>query len=116
MNFYVKFVEDYLTSVKWANKEEEEEKFWQVEGIIKKHSNQLFKFDISFLKFYPNNKIGKKITDKSKSDKILIEEYKNWVLIDTKEVIEYVVKNQLKEIYLDDLKEKLDWNIILPKK
>lgn len=114
MNFYVKFVEDYLTCTRWANEKEKEE-FWQVEGIIKKQSNQLFKFDISFLKIYPNDKIGKKITDKSKSDKILIEEYKNWVLIDTKEVIEYVIKNQLKEVHLNDLKQKLEWNIILSK-
>jgi len=111
---YTKFVNKYLTSVTWASKEEEKQG-WQIKGIIKKHSNQFLKFDISFLKKLPNNLIGKRVTNKSKSDKILLETKLNWVLIDTQEVVQHIIQHKLKTVNLKDLINKLEWNIILKK-
>lgn len=111
---YTQFVNKYLTSVTWAT-EEEKKQDWQIQGIIKKQSNQFLKFDISFLKELPNNLIGKRVTSKSKSDKILLETKLNWVLIDTQEVIQYIVQHKLKSVKLKDLIDKLEWNIILKK-
>ena len=87
---YIDFVNKYLSFIRWAN-EKEQENLWQVEGIITKHSNQFLKFDISFLKSY-NSKIGKRITGHNKSDKILMEKDRNWILLDTEELIQYAIK------------------------
>jgi len=49
----IKFVKEYLTNVKWNNNQT-----WQIEGNIKKLSNQYYKFDISFLKDFTEKKIN----------------------------------------------------------
>lgn len=106
----IEFVKQYLTNIKWNNSDE-----WQVEGIIEKLSNQYLKFDIRFLKDF-SNKQGKLINYNSKADKVLFENDKEWILIDTQELIKYVKISNLKEIKVDDLLSNIDWNIILPKK
>ena len=106
----IKFVNEYLSDIKWNDSED-----WQVEGIIKKLSNQYLKFNIQFLKDYSNKK-GKLINSKSQSDKVLFENDKEWILIDTQELIKYMKITGLKEINLEDLLSNIDWNIILPKK
>lgn len=49
----IQFVKEYLTNVKWNNNQT-----WQIEGNIKKLSNQYYKFDISFLKDFTEKKIN----------------------------------------------------------
>ena len=106
----IKFVKEYLTNVKWNNNNQ-----WQVEGNIKRLSNQYLKFDIRFLNDF-NDKKGKLINSKSKADKVLFEDDKNWILVDTQELIKYMKHYGLKEIKLEELIKNIDWNIILPKK
>ena len=106
----IKFVKEYLTNVKWKDNKD-----WQVEGNIKKLSNQYYKFDIRFLNDF-SGKEGKLINSESQADKILFEDDKNWVLIDTKELIKYMKEYGLKEVKLEELIKNIDWNIILPKK
>jgi len=106
----IKFVKEYLTNIKWKN-----DKDWQVEGNIKKLSNQYYKFDIRFLKDFDDKK-GKLINSKSQADKVLFEDDKNWILVDTQELIKHMKDHSLKEIKLEELIKNIDWNIILPKK
>jgi len=106
----IAFVKQYLTNVKWNNDDQ-----WQVEGIIEKLSNQYLKFDIRFLKDF-SDKQGKLINYNSKADKVLFENEKEWILIDTQELIKYVKISNLKEIRIENLLSNIDWNIILPKK
>jgi hypothetical protein len=106
----IKFVKEYLTNVKW-----EDSKDWQVEGNIKRLSNQYLKFDIRFLKNF-DNKEGKLINSNSQADKVLFEDDQNWILVDTKELIKYMKDHSLKEVKLEELIKNIDWNIILPKK
>ena len=106
----IKFVEQYLSNIKWENNEQ-----WQVEGIIKKLSNQYLKFDIRFLKNFTDKK-GKLINSESQADKVLFEDDKNWILVDTQELIKYMKDHSLKEVKLEELIKSIDWNIILPKK
>jgi hypothetical protein len=47
----IKFVKEYLTNIKWQNN-----KSWQVEGHIKKLSNQYYKFDIRHLSDFADKK------------------------------------------------------------
>jgi hypothetical protein len=106
----IKFVKEYLTNIKWQNN-----KSWQVEGNIKKLSNQYYKFDIRFLKDF-NDKKGKLINSKSQADKVLFEDDQNWILVDTQELIKYMKDHSLKEVKLEELIKNIEWNIILPKK
>lgn len=106
----IKFVNEYLSNVKWNDSED-----WQVEGIINKLSNQYFKFNIQFLKNFTDKK-GKLINSKSRSDKVLFENDKEWILIDTQELIKHMKQHNLKEINLEQLLSNIDWNILLPKK
>jgi len=105
----VKFVKEYLTNVNWINN-----KNWQVEGNIKKLSNQYYKFDIRFLKDFDDKK-GKLISSKSQADKVLFEDDQNWILVDTQELIKYMKDHSLKEVKLEELIKNIEWNIILPK-
>jgi hypothetical protein len=106
----IKFVKEYLTNVKW-----EDSKDWQVEGNIKRLSNQYLKFDIRFLNDF-NDKKGKLINSQSKADKVLFEDDINWILVDTQELIKHMKAYSLKEVKLEELIKNIDWNIILPKK
>ena len=106
----IEFVKQYLSNVKWKDNNQ-----WQVEGIIEKLSNQYLKFDIRFLNDF-NDKRGKLINSKSKADKILFEDDKNWILVDTQELIKHMKTCNLKEIKLEELIKSIDWNIIIPKK
>jgi hypothetical protein len=106
----IKFVKEYLTNIKWNNNNQ-----WQVEGNIKRLSNQYLKFDIRFLKDFDDKK-GKLINSKSDADKVLFEDDQNWILIDTQELIKYMKDHSLKEVKLEELIKNIDWNIILPKK
>jgi hypothetical protein len=39
-----------------------------------------------------------------------------WVIVDIEELNSYVKTQNLKDVLLEDLISKLEWNIILPKK
>ena len=107
----IEFVNQYLSNIKWYNNQ-----YWQVEGIIKGRSNEQLKFDIRYLKDFPEDKKGKLVNSKSPADKVLFENEKEWILIDAQGLIDYMKKLKLKEVKLQDLVSKLEWNIILPKK
>ena len=106
----IEFVKQYLSNTKWNEGED-----WQVEGNIKRLSNQYLKFDIRFLKDF-NDKKGKLINSKSQADKVLFEDGQNWILVDTQGLIKYMRAYGLKEVKLEELIKNIDWNIILPKK
>jgi len=106
----IKFIEEYLKEVKWV-----ENNSYQVEGIIEKLSNQYYKFDIQFLKDF-SGKVGKLINSESKADKVLFEDDRNWILVDTQELIKHMKAYSLKEIKLEELIKNIEWNMILPKK
>jgi len=106
----IEFVKQYLSNTKWNEGED-----WQVEGNIKRISNQYLKFDIRFLKDF-NDKKGKLINSQSKADKVLFEDDINWILVDTQELIKHMKEFNLKEVKLEELIKSIEWNIILPKK
>jgi len=108
----IKFVEEYLKNITWNLNNQQ----WQVSGIIDRVSNEYYKFDIRFLKDAPNNQKNKFIEYKNEADKVLFEDDKNWILIDTKEFVKYMKDNNLKEVKLENLLFITDWNIVLPKK
>ena len=105
----IKFVNNCLKNAIWH-----ENNSYQVEGLLKQ-SNQYLKFDIRFLNDF-NDKKGKLINSKSEADKVLFEDDKNWILVDTQELIKHMKEFNLKEVKLEELIKSIEWNIILPKK
>ena len=72
--------------------------------------NQKFKFDLRPIK--NNSKIG---WFKSKADKMVFDFKDQYIIIDLEELYQYLKENNIKDVHLQDLISKLDWNIILPK-
>jgi len=101
-NFYSK-----LTNIKLANNKQKNTELWDVEGIL---HNQKFKFDLRPIK--KNAKIG---SFKTKADKMVFDMENEWIIVDIEELHQYLKENKLKEVHLQDLISKLEWNIILPK-
>ena len=106
----------HLNNIIWPTEEQKNTEHWNVSGVLKKNSNQEFKFDVRPMFQMPNNQLGKKATTASKANKIVFETDKEWVIIDVIELNTYIKKHKLKIVQLEDLISKLEWNIILPKK
>jgi hypothetical protein len=106
----------HLHNIIWPTEEQKNNEHWNVSGILKKNSNQEFKFDVRPMFQMLNNQLGKKASTASKADKIVFETDKDWVIIDVLELNTYIKKHKLKIVQLEDLISKLEWNIILPKK
>ena len=96
-----------------------QKKSWDIAGIIKGH-NGFYKFDTRPLQKTKEGELGKYSSFNSEADKMVFETNINWIIFDTLEINKYVInrykKNlSTKDILFDDLLNKLDWNIILPK-
>jgi len=102
INFYKK-----LKEIKKATTTQKKKELWDVEGIL---HNQPFKFDLRPIK--NNGKVG---SFKTKADKMVFDMKDEWVIVDIEELHQYLKENKLKEVDLQSLISKLDWNIILPK-
>lgn len=114
MNIEEKF-SIYLNNITWPTETQKNNEHWNISGILKKNSNQKFKFDVRPMFQMPNNQLGKKGTTSSKADKIVFETDKDWVIIDASELHEYVKKQSLKILQFEDLLNKLEWNIYISK-
>jgi|TARA_R110000803_G_scaffold183610_1_gene245979 hypothetical protein len=90
-----------------ANLKQKKYELWDVEGVL---NNQKFKFDLRPLK---NNTKGGSF--KTKADKMVFDRKDQFIIVDTEELHQYLKENKLKEVHLQDLLSKLEWNIVLPK-
>ena len=105
----------HLNNIIWPTETQKNNEHWNVSGVLKKNSNQEFKFDVRPMFQMPNNQLGKKGTTSSKADKIVFETDKEWVIIDVPELHEYVRKQSLTVVQFEDLLNKLEWNIHISK-
>jgi len=99
--------EHKLKETKKATNTQKKKELWDVEGIL---HNQTFKFDLRPIK--NNGKVG---SFKTKADKMVFDMKDEWVIVDIEELHQYLKENNVKEVDLQSLISKLDWNIILPK-
>jgi hypothetical protein len=104
----------YLKNIYWPTKEEEKEQ-WNISGILKRYSNEFLKFDVRDMKKLSNELFGKYLNSNSKADKIVFRIKNDWLIVDYKTLINYVINKQIKIVYLDDLVNNLDWNIKINK-
>jgi hypothetical protein len=100
----------FLSDITYATLYQKQKELWDVEGILKNRLNQKLKFDLRPLK--NNIKIG---SFKSKADKMVFDMKDQFIVVDTEELHQYLKENKLKDVHLQDLLSKLEWNIILPK-
>jgi hypothetical protein len=105
----------HLNNIIWPTETQKNNEHWNVSGVLKKNSNQEFKFDVRPMFNMPNNQLGKKVKTVSKADKIVFETDKEWVIIDVQELHEYIKKQSLKVVQFEDLLNKLEWNIHISK-
>ena len=96
-----------LSNLTLATKNQKEKELWDVEGIL---HNQKFKFDLRPLK---NNTKGGSF--KTKADKIVFDIKDQFIIIDTKELHQYLKDNNTKVVDVEQLISLLEWNIIIPK-
>jgi hypothetical protein len=101
----------FLYDINYANEDQKKKELWDVEGILKNRLNQKLKFDLRPIK--NNVKIGNFNT---KADKMVFNMKDRWIILDIEELHAYIKKNKLTNVNLEDLVNKLDWNIILLKK
>jgi len=101
-NFYKKLKNITLASLKQKKNE-----LWDAEGVL---HNQLLKFDLRPLK---NNAKGGSF--RTKADKMVFDMKDQFIVVDTEELHQYLKENNIKDVHLQDLLSKLEWNIILPK-
>ena len=101
------FVEKLIVTNRPSDQQRQKET-WDIEGIL---HNQKYKFDLRPIK--NNYKIG---FFKSKADKMVFDMKDQWIIVDVEELHEYMKKNKIKEINLNELLPNLDWTLFLSKK
>jgi hypothetical protein len=88
---------------------------WNISGNLKQ-SNSFYKFDVRDMFKMADGKSGKEGNINSKADKMVFELKDKWIILDIEELHKYIKQSDLKILQLEDLINRLDWNIILPKK
>ena len=101
----------YLTSIEYPKQKTS----WNIAGIIK-GQNAFYKFDVRDMFALPNGTPAQKGRLDSKADKIVLEMEDKWVILDLEELHQYIKKNKLTKVYVNDLISKLEWTIFIPKK
>ena len=109
MNILERF-SNYLTTIEYPK----EKTSWNIAGIIK-GQNAFYKFDVRDMFALPNGTPAQKGRLDSKADKMVLEIKNKWVILDLEELHQYIKKNKLKKVYVNDLISKLQWTINLKK-
>lgn len=102
---------DHLIQVEYPPKPE----YWNVAGILKNKSNQYLKFDVREMFKLPEGLLAKKGYTTTKADKMVFETQKEWIILDVSEIHKYLKKHRRRVIYLDNLIDRLEWSMYLPK-
>jgi hypothetical protein len=87
---------------------------WNIAGIIK-GQNAFYKFDVRDMFALPDGTPAQKGRLDSKADKMVLEMEDKWVILDLEELHQYIKKNKLTKVYVNDLIKKLEWNIVIIK-
>jgi hypothetical protein len=100
----------YLTAIEYPK----ERTSWNIAGIIK-GQNAFYKFDVRDMFALPDGTPAQKGRLDSKADKMVLEMENKWVILDLEELHQYIKKNKLKKVYINNFISKLDWSMYLNK-
>ena len=109
MNIIERF-STYLTAIEYPK----EKTSWNIAGILKDR-NAFYKFDVRDMFALPDGTPAQKSRLDSKADKMVLEMEDKWVILDLEELHQYIKKNKLTKVYVNDLIKKLEWNIVIIK-
>jgi hypothetical protein len=109
------FADKHLISVEWPSQKIAEKELWNVSGILKDRTNQVFKFDVRPMIDVGNNEYGKKFHLNAKSDKIVFEYVNEYIIVETKELFDYMLNSKVKNVHLKEVIKELSWNIFIKK-
>lgn len=100
----------YLTAIEYPKQKTS----WNISGTIK-GKNGFYKFDVREM-FIIEGEIAQSGKTDSKANKMVLEFEDKWIIFDLEELHQYIKKNKLKKVYVNDLISKLEWTIFLAKK
>ena len=100
----------YLSQIEYPK----EKTSWNIAGIIK-GQNAFYRFDVRDMFTLPDGTPAQKGRTDAKADKMVLEMEDKWVILDLEELHQYIKKNKLKKVYVNDLISKLEWTIFLTK-
>jgi len=112
---YLKEFSKHLKEISYPTEKERIEESWDIQGVLKDKSNQLLKFDVRPIEIKKTGELHKQGHLGIKADKFVFETANSWVIIDVEELHQYIAKNRLTVINLQEILDKIDWNIILYK-
>jgi hypothetical protein len=87
-------------------------------GILQvslKGRNAFYRYDVRDMFKLPDGTPAQKGRLDSKADKMVLEMEDKWVILDLEELHQYIKKNKLTKVYVNDLIKKLEWNIVIIK-
>jgi len=100
----------YLDSVEYPK----EKTSWNIAGIIK-GQNAFYKFDVRDMFKLTNGDMAQRGTIQSKADKMVLEYKEKWIVLDLEELHKYLQENKKTRVYVEELINVLEWNIVLDK-
>jgi len=101
---------EHLTAIEYPK----EKTSWNIAGILK-DKNAYYKYDVRDMFTLPDGTPAQKGRLDSKADKMVLEMEDKWVILDLEELHQYIKKNKLTKVYVNDLIKKLEWNIVIIK-
>ena len=88
---------------------------WNIKGRLK-NSNRIDRFDVQDFKILENGMEGRFGNLFDNLDKMVFETKEKWIIVDMKELSEYLINNHILKVHINDLITNTDWTIIIPKK
>jgi hypothetical protein len=101
----------YLTAIEYPK----EKTSWNIAGILK-DKNAFYRYDVRDMFTLPDGTPAQKGRIDTKANKMVLEMEDKWVILDLEELHQYIKKNKLTKVYVNDLISKLEWTIFLNKK
>ncbi len=106
----LKRFEKYLTVIEYPK----EKTSWNIAGMIK-GSNAFYRFDVREMFEMSDGTLAQDGRLNTKAQKMVLEDEKQWLILDLEELHEYIRREKKTKVYINDLIDDLEWTIFLPK-
>ena len=106
----LKRFEKNLTAIEYPK----EKTSWNIAGMIK-GSNAFYRFDVREMFEMPDGTPAQSGRLDTKAQKMVLEDEKQWLILDLEELHEYIRREKKTKVYINDLIDDLEWTIFLAK-
>ena len=80
-----------------------------------KGSNAFYRFDVREMFEMSDGTLAQDGRLNTKAQKMVLEDEKQWLILDLEELHEYIRREKKTKVYINDLIDDLEWTIFLPK-